>query len=229
MTRGLKGCYIFCTDKETNTWFKQIIGRGPQEECQGATAISTIQVDRLSHHQKYDGLALKLLKPSEVKPYVNAVPIYDLDIAAGAFSKTQLVDEPLPIGDPGNVEEYQWVELPDSFRIKPGHFIARVVGESMNRRIANGSWCLFSKNTGGSRQGKVVLVQHRSISDPDTGGQYTVKRYESEKITSGDGDWRHSRITLKPDSTDPRYKPMVFEEENASDLKVIAEMVAVLG
>lgn len=225
MTRGLKGCYVFCTDKETNAWFKQIMGR--RAESQETVAVS-IGIDQTSHDEKYEGLALKLLKTSEVQPYVNAIPIYDLAIAAGSFGETQLVDAVPSVGFI-NVEKYQWVELPDSFRIKPGHFVARVVGESMNKRIANGSWCLFSLNPGGTRQGKVVLVQHRSINDPDTGGQYTVKRYESEKIASEDGSWRHSRITLKPDSTDSRYKPMVFDEENASDLRVIAEMVAVLG
>jgi len=98
----------------------------------------------------------------------------------------------------------------------------------MNKRIPSGAWCLFSLNPGGSRQGKVVLVQHRSIDDPETGGHYTIKKYESEKAVTEDGSWRHLRITLKPESTDPSYKPMVFEDDSAAELVVIAEMVAVL-
>ena len=31
MTRGMKGCYIFCTDEETNSYFKEYIGREVQE------------------------------------------------------------------------------------------------------------------------------------------------------------------------------------------------------
>lgn len=31
MTRGMKGCYLFCTDEETNAWFKQLMGRGVHE------------------------------------------------------------------------------------------------------------------------------------------------------------------------------------------------------
>ncbi|MDZ7821875.1 MAG: DNA/RNA helicase domain-containing protein [Candidatus Marinimicrobia bacterium] len=27
MTRGMKGCYIYCTDKETQEYFKELIGR----------------------------------------------------------------------------------------------------------------------------------------------------------------------------------------------------------
>ena len=27
MTRGMKGCYIYCTDKETNKYFKGLISK----------------------------------------------------------------------------------------------------------------------------------------------------------------------------------------------------------
>jgi hypothetical protein len=81
----------------------------------------------------------------------------------------------------------------------------------------------------GTRQGKIVLVQHRSIEDPDTGGHYTIKIYQSEKVASEDGGWQHSRITLKPYSNDPNYKPIVLEVENGDEVAVIAEMVEVLA
>lgn len=229
MTRGMKGCYIFCTDEETNAWFKQIMGRAVQEHKETpAVDLQAIEFDNEHTSDKYEGLTLRLLQTSEVQPYSNAVPIYDLDIAAGLFSETQSVTQLPQADDRSNIGQYQWVELPESFRIKPGQFVSRVVGESMNKRIPNGAWCLFSLNPGGTRQGKVVLVQHRSIEDPDTGGHYTIKMYQSEKIAVEDGGWKHRRITLKPESTDPSYKPIVFDDECAGDLLVIAEMVAVL-
>ena len=186
------------------------------------------EAEQQNHRDRYQGLALRLLKPGEVKPYENSVPIYDLDIAAGLFSETQLVNEALSRGITTDIESYQWVELPDSFRTKRGQFVARVVGESMNKRIPNGSWCLFRLNPSGTRQGKVLLVQHRSIDDPDTGGHYTIKVYESEKEVNDDGGWKHRRITLKPDSTESRYRPIVFEATDDNELVVIAELVAVL-
>jgi len=187
-----------------------------------------IKRSQASNDNQYDGLTLRLLKTDEVKPYQNAVPIYDLAIAAGLFSELQMVDEVPLVGD-ANFDQYQWVELPDSFRIHSGQFVARVVGESMNKRIPNGAWCLFSLNPVGSRQGKIVLVQHRSIDDPDMGGHYTIKIYQSEKVADGDGGWRHSRITLNPASTDPSYKPIVLESESSEEIAVVAELVAVLG
>jgi len=230
MTRGMKGCYIYCTDKETNDWFKRAMGSAAQEYQEAAAiAQQTIAIAKATNDIRYEGLTLRLLKSFEVKPYINAVPIYDLSIAAGLFSETQLVNEVPLAGDINNIEQYQWVELPDSFRINSGQFVARVVGESMNKRIPNGSWCLFNLNPAGTRQGKTVLVQHRSIDDPDTGGHYTIKIYESEKVASEDGGWRHSRISLKPYSSDPSYQPIVLEGESGDEVAVIAEMIAVLG
>jgi len=102
------------------------------------------------------------------------VPIYQLEIAAGNFSEHQ------------QVEDSDWVELPDSFRPQPGHFVARVVGESMNKRIPNGAWCLFKQDQGGSRNNKIVVVLHLDIQDVDTGASYAVKRYSSEKVQEVD-------------------------------------------
>ena len=80
----------------------------------------------------------------------------------------------------------------------------------------------------GSRQGKVVLAQHNDIQDTDL-GSYTVKVYDSEKEASDDGSWRHRRITLKPESSDPTYQALVFENLQEDELRIVAELVEVLG
>ena len=80
----------------------------------------------------------------------------------------------------------------------------------MNRRIPNGAWCLFRGNPGGTRQGKVVVVQHRASQIP-TPGAIHVKLYASEKQPSEDGGWAHERITLRPDSDQPGYEPSSFK------------------
>jgi hypothetical protein len=98
----------------------------------------------------------------------------------------------------------------------------------MNRRIANGAWCLFRSNPAGTRHGKVVLAQHRSISDPDFGGSHTVKLYRSEKRAAPDGGWTHERVTLNPDSDDPTFAPLIFEADAAGELTIVAELVTVL-
>jgi hypothetical protein len=83
----------------------------------------------------------------------------------------------------------------------------------MNKRIINGSWCLFKANLGGSRNGKIVLVQHRVIEDPDHGGTYTVKTYHSEKIEE-EGVLVNQRIVLKPETSAYCYSPIVIEDSD---------------
>jgi hypothetical protein len=161
-------------------------------------------------------LPLRLLPPSEVQPYRNAVPVYNLHVAAGQFSDEQWA------------EPNEWVELPEPFVAKKGYFVTRVVGESMNRRIPNGSWCLFKEVPAGSRQGKVVLVQLREAHDPETGSKYTVKFYHSTKRATEDG-WEHDRIILKPDSNLPGFTDIVLEKHSDRELGVRGELVAVLG
>ncbi len=125
---------------------------------------------------------------------------------------------------------FEWAALEGRTKPSPGLFVAQVVGESMNRRIPNGAWCVWRLAPAGSRQGKVVLAQHNDIQDPDL-GSYTVKLYDSEKEAIEGGGWRHRRVTLKPESSDPSFQAIVFENEDVEEgeLKVIAELVEVLG
>jgi len=200
MTRGQKGCFVYSVDPETNQYLKD----------------SANLPEMVVHLEKYPGLSLRVLDESEIQRFVNSVPIYDLQIAAGSFSEEQWVDH------------CDWVELPEPFVAKTGFFVTRVIGESMNKRIPNGSWCLFKADTGGSRQGKVVLVKHRDIQDPHNSGQYTVKIYHSEKAVSDDS-WKHQRITLRPDSNTPGFRDIHLNDSEITELKVMGEFVAVLG
>lgn len=231
MTRGSKGCYIFCTDAETNAYFKKFVSELQTSEIDSKEIISAQKNHFVQQviDTAFAGLTLKILNAKNVHPYQNSVPIYDLAIAAGKFSAMQEVNEVPNYDDIGGIEEFDWVELPDAFRPQKGLFVAQVVGESMNRRIPNGSWCLFKLSPGGTRQGKVVLVQHRDLEDIDTGGHYTIKVYESEKVSLEDGGWQHKKITLKPDTTAPGYEPIELSNEEMDSFKVIAELVAVLG
>jgi len=213
MTRGQKGCFLYCTDVETSDYFTQLAKDVIQSPTQTKQQKQSAQNQQ---SETYPGLTLKLLKPEDVKPFENAVPIYNLEIAAGEFSYPQQVDES------------DWVELPDSFRPQKGHFVAKVVGDSMNKRIPNDAWCLFKQDQGGSRNNKIVVVQHRDIQDVDTGASYTVKRYSSEKVAEGD-EWQHSRIVLKPESYVDGYDDLVFENDEAGELRVVGEFVAVLN
>ena len=204
MTRGQKGCFVYSADTETREYFKAFM----------PSVVETNFVDVAQETGLLEGLLLPIVGRSEAEPYVRHVPVYDLDIAAGDFSEMQIA------------EAEHWVELPDFMRVSPDLFVSRVVGESMNRRIPNGAWCLFRENPGGTRQGKIVLVQHRSIEDPDHGGSFTIKLYQSEKIEQY-GEIVNQRVVLKPQSNAFGYKDIVLEDELA-DLRVVGEFLSML-
>jgi hypothetical protein len=56
-----------------------------------------------------------------------------------------------------------------------------------------------------------------------------VKVYESRKEQAPDGSWRHTSIVLRPDTTAAGFEPIVLAPEAAADLRIVAELVAVLG
>ena len=96
--------------------------------------------------------------PSDLIPFENAVPLYTLEAAVGGFS------DQMPEAD-------DWVLPGGSTVPAEGLFVARVVGESMNRRIPTGAYCLFRHPVEGSRDGRVLLVEQKSITDPDHGSR----------------------------------------------------------
>lgn len=132
------------------------------------------------------------------------IPLLSLRAAAGRFGSMQ------------QVEPEAWVGVP-GVRAHPDLFVTRVLGESMNRRIPSGSFALFRAPPRPPLDGKIVLVQHRRIEDPDHGGQYTVKLLD---LSRG--------ARLLPLSTSRRYRPMVLRGSERDELSIIAELVKVL-
>jgi hypothetical protein len=224
LSRGLKGCYVYFMDKDTERFVKSRMEAVSIDEDKKPD-VTTFETEADEHIET----PFRYLPLTEVRPFENCVPLFELKAAAGLFSDEQQVIAILDGKENQRVDEFTWVALPDAFRPQRGLFIAQVIGESMNRRIPNGSWCLFRLNPAGSRQGKVVLVQHREISDAETGGHFTVKVYKSEKKINPDGTWSHTKITLSPDTTSPGYAPIVLTDAEEKNLRVIAELVAVLG
>lgn len=210
MSRGQKGCYVWCTDEETREYLREMVEavRGGFEVVEeDGPVVESVE-------GKYPGLNLRVVAGEDAAAEGNLVPIYDLSAAAGGFRGQ-------------DVEGRDWVELPEVFRAQADMFVARVVGNSMNRRIPDGAWCLFRRDPGGSREGKIVLVEMRGVADPETGGSYTVKRYRSEKVETEDG-WRHGRVVLEPESDDGGYGAIVLSGGESEEFSVLGVFCAVL-
>jgi SOS-response transcriptional repressor LexA len=129
----------------------------------------------------------------------------------------------------GDISEHQqWIKTP-GYSIKDKMFAVQINGHSMEPKINDGDFCLFKAGDAlaGSRQGRTVLVQHHSISDPDTTNQFTVKQYFSEKVFDEFGVPQHTKIILKP--LNPDYEPINIEDvEEEKEFMVVGEFVEIL-
>lgn len=226
LSRGLKGCYVCFLDSDTERFVRSRIDFTGAETARVGPPLQPVLATVQSHRRH--GFPLEIVPAEAVKPFVDSVPVYDLRIAAGRFSEEQSAAA-AQSEELANPQSFEWARLPEHFRAQRGLFVAQVVGESMNRRIPAGAWCLFRLGPTGTREGKIVIAQHRGIADAETGGHYTVKRYTSEKRAVEGESWEHSRIVLRPESTLAGFEAIVLSEQDAADLRVIAELVAVLG
>jgi SOS-response transcriptional repressor LexA len=159
---------------------------------------------------------LTLVRPRHEERYRTCVPFLTLKVAAGAFSVPQHVED----------DGWEWIAVDVKRPLRPGMFVAQVIGKSMEPAIPDGAYCLFAAPVTGTRKGKTVLVQLRDSADPETGERYTVKRYESEKAKDGDS-WHHVRISLKP--VNPEFQAIVLSGGDEGQIQVVAEVVEVLG
>ncbi len=143
------------------------------------------------------------------------LPVYDLQAVATAFKEQ------------ATPKIKGWKPMPERRYLKEDMFIAQVIGKSMEPTIPDGSWCLFRFERGGSRNGLVVLVESRLVSDPETSQRFTIKRYKSEKENLGSDQWKHKKIILSPDNKD--FKDIILENVSGDDFRVVAEFIEVLG
>jgi hypothetical protein len=153
------------------------------------------------------------LRNDKVIPFVTHLPRYSLRAAATKF------------GEDMEVEQEGWEPAPPGLRMSGDLFVARVVGRSMEPLIPDGSDCIFRANVTGSRAGRRLLIQR--LGATGTSGEFTVKKYASRKIQSGDDEWSHSRIELIP--LNREFEKMVFgPQDEGREFRVLGEFVQVL-
>lgn len=205
LSRGMKGCYVYFMNKDTERFFKSRI------EINKELRYS----DFIKEVEPKQAVPLEILERiEEERKYIEYLPVYSLEAACGSFGEGRAVDEE------------GWVKV-SGMRLSKNMFVSRVKGKSMEPRITDNSLCVFRTPVVGSRQNKIVLVQHNSISDPDSGGRYTVKKYTSKKKIGADEAWEHEEIILLP--LNPVYEPINIPNSEEGGFMVVAEFIDVLG
>lgn len=143
------------------------------------------------------------------------IPFYNFYAAAGSFSEMQ------------SEKDFELIEVPEKYNANDGYFACKVKGDSMNRVIPNNSICIFKNYTGGSRNGEIFLIENRDYQDPDFNSLFTVKTYFSEKTTTDEG-WKHTSITLRPNSYDKNYKNIIINKDEADGMRVVGKFITIL-
>lgn len=148
---------------------------------------------------------------------MESVPVYDLAAAAGGFSDGQ---SPEVIG---------WARLPTPRPIDGRFFIAKIAGRSMEPGIPSGSMGLFRFFPHGEEpmltalDGRRVLLQLRDITDPDSGGAFTIKRL---RVGPFDAEGRLVGVQGVPDN---HAFDTIHVGPDTGELRVIAQFLEVVG
>ena len=198
MTRGMKGCYIYCCDKELSNHFSSLLESSKVEESK---IIPMPILERIEANVNDD-----------VK-YVDYLPLYSLKAACGKFSEWQ------------SVEEEGWIKVEGVGKLNKSMYVVRAKGNSMLPKIKDGELCVFRANVVGSRQNKIVLVQHNNVYDSENEGSYSIKKYTSEKVIDEiTGEWQHEKIILKPENIE--YDNIIIQDEDG--FVVVGEFIGLV-
>ena len=170
----------------------------------------------VSKEEKQMQMAKIIPMVAQSEQFTTYLPVYSMRAACGYF------------GDGELVEEDGWVRVEGMGKLNRNMFVVQASGHSMEPRIQDGDYCVFNRNVAGSRNGKIVLVQHHSFYDDDSGGAYSIKQYSSSKSYDELGGWQHEMIELIPYNKD--YETIVLTPENGDEeFRVIGEFVGVIN
>ncbi len=150
--------------------------------------------------------------PRGKNPPPDVVPYIGYDIAAGGFEHIE--------------RSVRWVKPRTTRRLHRDHFVARVIGRSMEPTIRDGEYCIFSRRVPTDiENGAVVLAKYGGHVDADTSTSFTVKRFHGVPAPRG-SEQRWSRVELRPEN--PSFVPLVIEGDRLADLAIVAELFDVL-
>jgi len=150
--------------------------------------------------------------------YTKCLPLMNIRAACGSFLDN---DEP---------EIEQWIDvsnLPGKL-VKPGRFIVRAEGHSMEPLINSGELCIFDSKFGGSKEGLCVLAEIYDRSVPSS-ERFTIKKYHSTKDIDEEGRVFKTKITLSPINK-IGYDPIeLYQDEEDPPVRIAGVFITALN
>jgi DUF2075 family protein/phage repressor protein C with HTH and peptisase S24 domain len=203
MSRAMRGCYVYICNSSVRKLFSDSLARMQADNY--AESLKDVEVTRPQIEYDID----------DNFQYKEYLPVYSFAAACGHF------------GNGESVQITGWIKAGSVGRIGRNMFVVQARGSSMEPLIPNKALCVFRAPVIGTRQNKIVLVQHTDYSDPEYGGAYSIKKYTSRKTFAKDGTWQHEEIVLEP--LNKEYTPIVIKENDSDSHTVIAEFVKIIG
>ena len=124
-----------------------------------------------------------------VEKFSSFLPFYaNLKAACGAFGEGSVVDDP------------KWIKVEGIGRVDDTMYVVQASGHSMEPEICDGDLCVMRKVEGGNYENRIMLVQHSSIADPETGGAYTIKKFtrDGDSVVLVPSNADYQKITISP-------------------------------
>lgn len=185
MSRGKKGCFVYCCNPEVASFL---------ERCQRKqTEIFEMNTGILVAAEEEQTDKIIIIDDDDYQRRTNKmgfIPLYSVRAACGYF-------------EDGEVPEVEgWIDA-SSHGFKPDpkrHFAVHAKGDSMLPKIHDGDLCVFEWYHAGSRDDEIVLTQCQE-NDIEYGGRYTIKKYHSKKMITEEG-WHHLNVELRPLNSD---------------------------
>jgi len=196
MTRGMKGCYVYCCDQALAQYLKMMKGA----EVVTENRRDVIDAPRILRDDEFDNNLI----------FVDFLPVYALAAACSNFGASEVVDKAAPLG---------WMNVSKLGlgKLTRNLYIVRAQGDSMDQKISEGQYCVMEYCNGACHENDIVLAELSKFSDLELPeGSYVIKQF-----TTGSDD--ENRVVLKPLSNNPVHKPIVIQcaDENANDLRVV--------
>lgn len=137
---------------------------------------------------------------SAEEKFSSFLPFYEnLRAACGAF------------GDGGVIDVPKWIRVDGIGRIDDTMYVVQASGQSMEPEICDGDLCVMRKVAGGNYENRIMLVQHSSIADSETGGAYTIKKFtrdgEDVVLVPVNGDYQ--KIVIRHETDDDQEHMLI--------------------
>jgi DUF2075 family protein len=156
MTRGMKGCYVYFVDKETERFFRSRMGSGTDKH-KDETFIDKIEQEI-----------------NESLKYVEYLPLYSLEAACGKFKNRK------------DVKPQGWIKVRTKQWGKDTFVVYAIGNSMYPKISDGDLCIFKASPVGPyTGQGRVYLFEYQGDPDPETGGPYTIKGYRSIKGPDG--------------------------------------------